>query len=39
LSLEVLLDAVSASSMLGREAVLARIAELYERYVMRIDPP
>jgi LAS superfamily LD-carboxypeptidase LdcB len=38
-SLEVLIDAVSASSMLGREAVLARIAELYERYVMRIDPP
>jgi LAS superfamily LD-carboxypeptidase LdcB len=39
LKLEVLIDAVAASSMHGREVVLARIAELYERYVKGIDPP
>ena len=39
LTLEVLLDAVAASSMHGRETVLARIPELYERYVKGIDPP
>lgn len=39
LTLGVLVEAVSASSILGREAVLARIPELYERYVCRIDPP
>ncbi|MGQ0836745.1 MAG: M15 family metallopeptidase [Gammaproteobacteria bacterium] len=39
LSLEVLIEAVSASSMHGREVVLARIPELYERFVRRIDPP
>jgi LAS superfamily LD-carboxypeptidase LdcB len=39
LSLEVLIDAVAASSMHGRDVVLARIPELYERYVKDIDPP
>jgi LAS superfamily LD-carboxypeptidase LdcB len=39
LSIEVLIEGVASSTMLGREAVLARIPELYERYVMRIDPP
>jgi LAS superfamily LD-carboxypeptidase LdcB len=39
LSLEVLVEAVGSSTMQGREAVLARIPELYERYVKRIDPP
>jgi LAS superfamily LD-carboxypeptidase LdcB len=39
LSLEVLIEAVAASSMHGREGVLARIPELYERYVKGIDPP
>jgi LAS superfamily LD-carboxypeptidase LdcB len=39
LSIEVLIDALSASSMHGREIVLARIPELYERYVRGIDPP
>ena|SRR5688572_4598848 len=39
LSLEVLIEAVGASIMHGREVVLARIPELYERYVRRIDSP
>jgi LAS superfamily LD-carboxypeptidase LdcB len=39
LSLEVLIEAVAVSSMHGRELVLARIPELYERYVKGIDPP
>lgn len=39
LTLEVLIDAVAASSMHGREVVLARIPELHERYVKGIDPP
>jgi LAS superfamily LD-carboxypeptidase LdcB len=39
LTLEVLIEAVAASSMHGREVVLARIPELYERYVKGIDPP
>jgi LAS superfamily LD-carboxypeptidase LdcB len=39
LSLEMLIAAVSASTMHGREPVLARVAELYERYVRRIDAP
>jgi LAS superfamily LD-carboxypeptidase LdcB len=39
LTLEVLIEAVAASSMHGREGVLARIPELYQRYVKGIDPP
>ena len=38
-SLEVLIEAVASSTVLGREGVLARLPEIYERYVMRIDPP
>jgi LAS superfamily LD-carboxypeptidase LdcB len=30
---------VAASDMLGKERVLARIAELHERYVANVDPP
>jgi LAS superfamily LD-carboxypeptidase LdcB len=36
---EVLSDALGGSSMYGREAVLARLAEIYRRYVTAIDPP
>lgn len=36
---EVLADAVSGSRMLGRERVLARLPELYSRYVQAVDPP
>jgi LAS superfamily LD-carboxypeptidase LdcB len=39
LSREVLADAVFGSRMLGRERVLARLPELYERYVRVIDQP
>jgi len=39
LTREVLADAVFGSRMLGRERVLARLPELYERYVRAIDPP
>jgi LAS superfamily LD-carboxypeptidase LdcB len=39
LTLEVLIEAVAASTMHGREVVLARVPELYERYVKGIDPP
>lgn len=39
LSLEVLIEAVASSGMHGREVVLARIPELYERYVKGVDPP
>jgi LAS superfamily LD-carboxypeptidase LdcB len=39
LTLDVLIEAVAASSMHGRELVLARIPELYERYVRGVDPP
>jgi len=39
LSLEVLIEAIAASSMFGRDVVLARIPELYERYVRGFDPP
>ncbi|MGH8326147.1 MAG: M15 family metallopeptidase [Steroidobacteraceae bacterium] len=35
---EALAEAVGSSSMEGRELVLARLPELYERYVLRIDP-
>lgn len=36
---EVLAEAVGSSSMDGRELVLARLPELYERYVLAIDAP
>jgi LAS superfamily LD-carboxypeptidase LdcB len=36
---EVLAEAIAGSSMLGRERVLARLPDLYERYVRAIDPP
>ncbi len=36
---EVLAEAVASSSMDGREQVLARLPELYQRYVLSIDPP
>ena len=35
---EVLAEAVGSSSMDGRELVLARLPELYQRYVLAIDP-
>jgi LAS superfamily LD-carboxypeptidase LdcB len=35
----VLADAVFGSRMLGRERVLPRLPELYERFVRAIDPP
>jgi len=39
LSLDVLADAIASSEMLGREAVLTRLPELYERYVRQVDKP
>ncbi|HEY2592131.1 MAG TPA: D-alanyl-D-alanine carboxypeptidase family protein, partial [Steroidobacteraceae bacterium] len=39
LTLEVLAEVVGSSSMDGRELVLAQLPELYERYVLAIDPP
>jgi LAS superfamily LD-carboxypeptidase LdcB len=39
LTLEVLREALAGSSMHGREAVLARLPQLYPRYVSAIDPP
>jgi LAS superfamily LD-carboxypeptidase LdcB len=36
---QVLSAALAASSMRGREAVLARLPEIYSRYVTAIDPP
>jgi hypothetical protein len=39
LTLEILLEAVATSSMLGREQVLARLPELYDRYVADVDQP
>jgi LAS superfamily LD-carboxypeptidase LdcB len=39
LTLAVLAEAVGSSSMDGRELVLAHLPELYERYVLAIDPP
>jgi LAS superfamily LD-carboxypeptidase LdcB len=36
---EVVTEAIGGSSMDGREGVLIRLPELYERYVLRIDPP
>ena len=39
LTLEVLTEAIGSSSMDGRELVLARLPELYERYVLKVDSP
>lgn len=39
LTLEVLRKALADSSMKGREAVLARLPQIYPRYVSAIDPP
>ncbi len=39
LTREVLAEAILGSAMLGRERVLARLPDLYERYVRAIDPP
>jgi LAS superfamily LD-carboxypeptidase LdcB len=36
---QLLAEAIGSSSMDGRELVLARLPELYERYVLAIDPP
>ncbi len=36
---EVLAEAVGSSSIDGRELVLARLPELYERYVLAVDAP
>jgi LAS superfamily LD-carboxypeptidase LdcB len=39
LSLEVLTEAVAAASMDAREQVLARLPELYDRYVISVEEP
>jgi len=39
LTLDVLADAIATSEMLGRESVLIRLPELYERYVRAVDEP
>lgn len=39
LSLEVLREAIGEADMPGRETVLARLPELYERYVLAVDAP
>jgi LAS superfamily LD-carboxypeptidase LdcB len=39
LSLEVLREAITRSDMLGRQTVLDRLPELYEKYVLAVDPP
>lgn len=39
LSLQVLREAIEGADMPGRQTVLARLPELYERYVLRIDAP
>jgi LAS superfamily LD-carboxypeptidase LdcB len=39
LSLEVLREAIEESDMPGRQTVLARLPELYERYVLAVDVP
>jgi hypothetical protein len=39
LSLEVLREALEEADMPGRETVLARLPELYQRYVLAIDVP
>jgi LAS superfamily LD-carboxypeptidase LdcB len=39
LGMEILAEALATSGMQGREAVLARLPQLYPRYVRAIDPP
>ncbi len=39
LSLEVLAEAVASAGLDAREQVLARLAEIYERYVISVDAP
>jgi hypothetical protein len=39
LSLEVLREAVEEADMPGKQAVLARLPELYQRYVLNVDMP
>jgi LAS superfamily LD-carboxypeptidase LdcB len=39
LTIDVLADAIGGSEMLGRESVLARLPELYEKYVRWVDEP
>jgi hypothetical protein len=39
LTLDVLFEAVAASSIDGRECVLRRLPEIYQRYVRAIDAP
>jgi LAS superfamily LD-carboxypeptidase LdcB len=39
LSLEVLEEAIAGADMPGRELVLSRLPELYDRYVLAVDPP
>jgi LAS superfamily LD-carboxypeptidase LdcB len=39
LTREILVEAIEGSDMLGRELVLARIAEIYDRYVANVDTP
>jgi LAS superfamily LD-carboxypeptidase LdcB len=39
LSLDVLREAIQEADMPGQQAVLARLPEVYERYVLAVDPP
>jgi LAS superfamily LD-carboxypeptidase LdcB len=39
LTASILREALTASSLEGKEFVLSRLAELHDRFVMRIDPP
>ena len=39
LTLEVLREAIEATDMPGKQTVLARLPELYQRYVLAIDQP
>lgn len=39
LSLDVLTEAIEGADMSGRQAVLARLPELYQRYVLTVDSP
>jgi LAS superfamily LD-carboxypeptidase LdcB len=39
LSLSVLRDAITAGEVLGKEAVLERLPEIYTRFILAVDPP
>jgi len=39
LSLTVLRDAIAQSEMLGKQAVLERLPEIYTRFILAVDPP